>query len=78
LQGDVHADGEPCAHVAVEVWLRDPGAKPPRMLLLGTLATGDDGGFSGGIVVPGSTPLGDYEVVARTPGDSRCGGGASN
>jgi hypothetical protein len=78
LQGDVHADGEPCAHVAVEVWLRDPGTKPPRMLLLGTLATGDDGGFSGGIVVPGSTPLGDYEVVARTPGDSRCGGGASN
>jgi transglutaminase-like putative cysteine protease len=78
LRGDVHADGEPCAHVAVEVWLRDPGAKPPRMLLLGTLATGDDGGFSGGIVVPGSTPLGDYEVVARTPGDSRCGGGASN
>jgi hypothetical protein len=78
LRGAVHADGEPCAHVAVEVWLRDPGAKPPRMLLLGTLATGDDGDFSGGIVVPGSTPLGDYEVVARTPGDSRCGGGASN
>ncbi len=78
LRGDVHADGEPCAHVAVEVWLRDPAAKPPRMLLLGTLATGDDGRFSGGIVVPGSTPLGDYEVVARTPGDSRCGGGASN
>jgi hypothetical protein len=78
LQGSVRADGEPCAHVAVEVWLRDPAAKPPRMLLLGTLATGDDGGFSGGIVVPASTPLGDYEVVARTPGDSRCGGGASN
>jgi hypothetical protein len=64
--------------VAVEVWLRDPASKPPRMLLLGTLATGDDGAFAGGIVVPGSTPLGDYEVVARTPGDSRCGGGASN
>jgi hypothetical protein len=78
LRGEVHADGEPCAHVAVELWLRDPGMKPPRMLLLGTLATGDDGVFAGGIVVPGSTPLGDYEVVARTPGDSRCGGGASN
>ena len=78
LRGDVRADGEPCAHVVVEVWLRDPGTKPPRILLLGTLATGDDGGFSGGIVVPGSTPLGDYEVIAKTPGDSRCGGGASN
>jgi transglutaminase-like putative cysteine protease len=78
LQGDVHSDGEPCAHVAVELWLRDPAAKPPRMLLLGTLATGDDGAFAGAIVVPGTTPLGDYEVVARTHGDSRCGGGASN
>jgi hypothetical protein len=78
LRGDVRADGEPCAHVVVEVWLRDPGTKPPRILLLGTLATGDDGGFSGGIVVPGSTPLGDYEVIAKTPGESRCGGGASN
>jgi hypothetical protein len=78
FRGNVQADGEPCAHVAVEVWLRDPGTKPPRMLLLGTLATGDDGTYGGAIVVPGSTPLGDYEVVARTPGDSRCGGGASN
>ncbi len=78
LRGEVRADGEPCAHVAVEVWLRDPGTKPARMVLLGTLATGDDGSFSGGIVVPGATPVGDYEVVARTPGDSRCGGGSSN
>jgi hypothetical protein len=45
---------------------------------LGTLATGDDGAFAGGIVVPGSTPLGDYDVVARTPGDGRCGSGGSN
>jgi len=48
------------------------------MLLLGTLATGDDGYYVGGIVVPGSTPLGDYDVVARTPGDARCGSGGSN
>jgi transglutaminase-like putative cysteine protease len=78
LHGEVRAEGEPCAHVAVEVWLRDAGASSPRMVLLGTLATGDDGRFSGGIVVPGSTPLGDYDVVARTPGDARCGAGGSN
>jgi transglutaminase-like putative cysteine protease len=77
LRGEVRAEGEPCAHVAVEVWLRDPGAPSPRILLLGTLATGDDGRFAGAIVVPGSTPLGDYEVVARTPGDARCGAGGS-
>ncbi len=47
-------------------------------MTLGTLATGDDGAFAGGIVVPGSTPLGDYDVVARTPGDARCGSGGSN
>ena len=76
LRGDVRAEGEPCAHVAVEVWLRD--TKTQKTLLLGTLATGDDGSFAGAIVVPGSTPLGDYDVVARTPGDSRCGSGGSN
>jgi hypothetical protein len=82
VQGGVRADGEPCAHVAVEVWLREASPRAasgaPRQVLLGTLATRDDGSFAGGIVVPGTTPLGDYEVVARTPGDGRCGSGASN
>jgi len=76
VRGEVRADGEACPHVAVELWLRD--TKSGRLLLLGTLATGDDGYYVGGIVVPGSTPLGDYDVVARTPGDSRCGAGGSN
>jgi len=78
VRGEVRADGEPCPHVAVELWLRDPSARPSRQLLLGALATGDDGTFRGGIVVPGSTPLGDYDVVAKTPGDARCGSGVSN
>lgn len=85
VQGTVRADGEPCAHVAVEVWLRQrPIEETPRaqalgvrQVLLGTLATRDDGSFAGGIVVPGTTPLGDYDVVARTRGDGRCGSGAS-
>jgi hypothetical protein len=76
VRGEVRSEGEACPHVAVELWLRD--AKSGRMLLLGTMATGDDGYYVGGIVVPGSTPLGDYDVVARTPGDSRCGAGGSN
>ena len=76
VHGMVRADGEACAHVAVEILLRD--AKSRRTVTLGTLATGDDGAFAGGIVVPGSTPLGDYDVVARTPGDARCGSGGSN
>jgi hypothetical protein len=42
------------------------------------VATGDDGAFAGSIVVPGTTPLGDYDVIARTLGDERCGSGASD
>jgi hypothetical protein len=76
VRGDVHASGEACPHVPVEVWIRD--ARSRHLLLLGSLATDDAGMYSGGIVVPGTTPLGDYDVVARTPGDSRCGFGASN
>lgn len=76
VHGMVRADGEACAHVAVEILLRD--AKSRHTVPLGTLATGDDGAFAGGIVVPGSTPLGDYDVIARTPGDARCGSGGSN
>jgi hypothetical protein len=75
VRGDVRSDGEACAHVTVEIWLRD--SRSQRLFLLGTLATADDGSFAGGLVVPGSTQLGDYDVVARTPGDARCGGGAS-
>ncbi len=80
VHGMVRADGEPCARVAVEILLQDANAsaRSRRTVTLGTLATGDDGAFAGGIVVPGSTPLGDYDVVARTPGDGRCGSGGSN
>jgi len=71
--GEVRADGEPCASVLVEVYLRD--TKSSRLVLLGTLATSETGQYAGGIVVPGSTPLGDYDVVVRTPGDAKCGRG---
>jgi transglutaminase-like putative cysteine protease len=72
VRGTVRADGDPCPHVAVEVLLRDPTTR--KTVLLGTLATGDDGSFAGGVVVPGSTALGDYDVVARTRSDTRyCG-----
>jgi transglutaminase-like putative cysteine protease len=76
VRGEVRSEGETCPHVAVELWLRE--TKGERMFLLGTLATGDDGYYVGGIVIPGSMPLGDYDVVARTPGDARCGSGGSN
>jgi hypothetical protein len=75
VHGEVRADGETCPHVGVELWLRAEGSQ--KTFLLGTLPTGDDGVFAGGVVAPTEAPLGDYEVVARTRGDSRCGEGSS-
>jgi hypothetical protein len=89
VRGEVRADGEPCAHVAVDLWLRagagagdgnanaNANAKSSRTILLGTVATNDDGVFADGIVIPASTPLGDYDIVARSHGDARCADGES-
>ena len=76
VHGDVRADGEPCANVVVEVYLRDlkQASKP---LFLGAIATNARGEYGGSIVVPGSIPLGDYDVVTRTVGDARCGRGGA-
>ena len=69
LSGEVRAEGVPCPHAAVDVWLRE--AKTPQATHIGTLATGDDGRFDGSIVVPESLALGAYDVLATTK-DDRC------
>lgn len=71
LRGRVTADGEPCPRVTVEIVLRGRSQE----IAIGRLATKDDGGFDGTLVVPSSVPLGDYDVQARTSGDTRCGAG---
>ncbi len=79
VHGTVRADREDCPHLAVELWLRGPtragasAATPGKMLLVGTVATDDQGAFSGRVTIPASVTLGDYDLVARTTGDSRCG-----
>jgi hypothetical protein len=75
VRGEVRADGDPCPHVGIELWLRS--ASTQRGFVLGRLATGDDGVFSDQVVVSAEAPLGDYDVVARTTGDERCGAGMS-
>jgi len=79
VAGTVRADGEPCAHTAVELWLRraQGGSGGGDSLRFGAAATGDDGAFTGSGVVPASASLGEYDVVAVTPGDARCGPGRS-
>jgi transglutaminase-like putative cysteine protease len=76
VRGRVRADGRSCPHVPVEVWLRAVGSQ--NAFLAGTVASDDDGSFAGGIVVPSDAALGDYDVIARTPGDVRCGAGRTD
>jgi hypothetical protein len=73
VSGEVSSDGEPCAHVTVEILLRD--VRKGQVVLLGSVATDANGKYTGALVVPGGVPLGDYDVFAQTPGDARCGKG---
>jgi hypothetical protein len=72
VSGEVHADGDPCGHVTVDVVLR---GRALGEITIGQLATGPGGRYDGALVLPTSVPLGDYEVWGHTRGDSRCGRG---
>lgn len=72
VSGEVHAEGQACAHAAVDVFFRDP--KTSELMRLGTLSTGDDGSYAGSVVVPGAMRLGAYDIVAKTDG-VECGVG---
>lgn len=73
LKGSVAAEGEPCAHVGVEIVLRGRGEE----IVVGSLATDERGNYDGALVLPPSVPLGDYDAIARTFGDTRCGRGVT-
>lgn len=74
VRGEVTAEGERCGHVMVDVLLRGAkGATVPA----GSLATDERGAFDGSLVLPAAMALGDYEVVAITAGDAKCGPGSS-
>ena len=75
VHGRVTADGDACKGLAVNVFLRD--ARSRREARIGTVATDEKGEFAAPILVPSTVPLGDYEVVAETDGDARCGRGVS-
>lgn len=76
VRGRVTSGGDSCAHLVVDIALR-PAREVSKEVFLGTLATNDKGEFSGPLVLPRVVPLGDYDVVATTPGDAHCGAGAS-
>ncbi len=76
LSGRVVADGEGCQHARVDVKLRTSSGQTVQ---IGSLATDDDGNYSGAVVVPlAQVDVGDYDVVVSTPGDARCGPGSAD
>lgn len=74
VAGQVEADGSGCSFARVDVALRSTAG---GLLPLGALATDDAGRFAGSVTVALTVPVGDYDVVVSTPGDSRCGPGSS-
>ena len=73
VHGEVTAEGGGCAHVLVELGLRDGRGLD---LPLGALATDGEGKYDGPLVIPSAVPLGDYDLYAHTSGDTHCGRGA--
>lgn len=74
VSGKVTADGDACPNLVVDIFFRD---EKHHELSLGSVATDEKGGYSSAIVVPANVPVGDYDVVAHTTGDTRCGAGIS-
>ncbi len=70
LEGSLEQDGRPCAGARVDVSLHRPGAEP---IPLGSLPTRSDGRFVGAVTVRLDLDVGDYDLVASTPGTLACG-----
>jgi hypothetical protein len=75
VSGTVVAEREACSNVVVDITLREVGkaASHAAELRVGSLATDARGSYQGSLVVPSNIPLGDYEVIAKTSGNMRCG-----
>lgn len=73
VAGQVKTNGGACSHVRIDVLLRSNSA--PAGVAIGSLSTNDQGAYDGAVVVPRELPLGEYELIVRTPGGGRCGPG---
>jgi hypothetical protein len=68
--GSVEAAGEPCLFSRVDVSLSDSAGVETW---LGAFPTDGNGKLEGNVTVPFDIDVGDYRVIARTPGTGRCG-----
>jgi hypothetical protein len=70
ISGSVEAAGEPCLASRVDVSLLDASGIETW---LGAFPTDGSGKLEGHVTVPLDIDVGDYKVIARTPGTGRCG-----
>ncbi len=70
ISGSVEAAGEACSFARVDVSLRDGTGTETW---LGAFPTDANGRVEGRVTVPFDIEVGDYKVIARTPGTGRCG-----
>lgn len=70
ISGTVEAAGEPCLFSRVDVTLRDAAGAETWV---GAFPTDENGKLEGRVTVPFDVDVGDYKVIARTPGTGRCG-----
>jgi hypothetical protein len=70
VSGKVEAAGEACGSSRVDVSLRDNAGVETW---LGAFPTDANGHVEGRVTVPFDVEVGDYKVIARTPGAGRCG-----
>lgn len=73
VSGRVEGTKAPCSLVRVDVVLRSSD----RTLPVGSLVTDASGRYAGAITLPGSVPVGDYELVAVPHGADACGASPS-
>ena len=74
VSGKVTADGDACSSLVVDIFFRD---SKHHELSIGSVATDDKGNYASTLVVPQNVPVGDYDVIAHTNGDTHCGAGIS-
>jgi hypothetical protein len=70
VRGAVNADGEPCPFSRVDLALRGADG---RRVSLGSVPTDASGLYDAELTVPLQVEVGDYRVLATSPGSGACG-----